>query len=643
MQRLIFTFILAILSVNAFAQRATFFQTVAGNWEGTLEYLDYSENKRVKLKTYLTITPSKDGNAAEFLTIYDDFGRIIKNRETYRLDPAAKKYAAGDFEYRIDALEAGKIVLLAQGQDGEKVEPIRETITFDANSLSILKETRTPWQFRNQLVFRRTSENVLAEKIFTPAQLKEDFEILKKTVTAMHPGIYRYQTPQSLEKSFAGYENELKNPLSEGEFFRLLSRVANEFYCGHTYLNPYNQKSLVRERLFGGKTYLPFYFQIIDGKIIVTQNASSNALAKGSEITRINGVSAKKIIETLLGVTKGDGRKTLAHRLQSIELTRFEAERYALFDWYFPLFFPFGSETLTIEAVDFATGRKKRFQTPALTKEARTAEIAKRDGPSPTYDDGWKFEIGNDSTAYLKIENSITWRLKKIDFRKFLAAAFAELRTKNVKNLIVDLRGNGGGDTDLGFELSKYLAKKELPNYLAGRRLVRNVLPQNDLLKYLDTYSDELKNNLKNGLSADLYKKAENGYFEILPNAGVTDYPPVRPYQNNFTGRTFIISDASNASAAFQFLEYAQENRLGTIVGQPTGGNKQGINGGNYYFLYLPNSKIEIDIPVYFQAPLSAKSDEGVVPDVAVKRAPADVGNNFDREMAAIKDLIGKN
>ncbi len=30
---------------------------------------------------------------------------------------------------------------------------------------------------------------------------------------------------------------------------------------------------------------------------------------------------------------------------------------------------------------------------------------------------------------------------------------------KNVKNLIIDLRGNGGGDMDVGFELSRYLAK----------------------------------------------------------------------------------------------------------------------------------------------------------------------------------------
>jgi len=32
-----------------------------------------------------------------------------------------------------------------------------------------------------------------------------------------------------------------------------------------------------------------------------------------------------------------------------------------------------------------------------------------------------------------------------------------------------------------------------------------------------------------------------------------------------------------------------------------------------------------------------------VIPDVFVKRQPDDVGNNFDREIAVIKDLIRKN
>ena len=644
MNRLYLTAVLCLIfsSVNASAQNKTYFQKIAGNWEGTLEYLDYQENKRVKLKTYLTVTPAPDGNSAEVLTIYDDFGRIIKDTETVKIDRAARQYAAGDYRYTIESIADGKIVLLGSGQDGEKVEPIRKTITFDENSLEFLKETRTPWQFRNRTTLKRRNESVLAKRLLTAAQMKEDFDVLRKTLTTLHPGIYRYQTTESLEKVFGELKSKIKNPLPESEFFLLVSQLSNQIYCGHTYANPYNQNGILREKLFNGAAYLPFYFRIIAGKFVVTEDASANSLSKGSEITKINGVSAKAIIEKLSTVTKGDGRNNVGNRLQSIELTRFEAERYALFDWYFPLFFPLKDEIFTIEAIDFATKKLLRFQVPAVTKETRTAEMAKRYGTPPTYDDGWKFEIQNDSTGYLKIDNSITWRLKTIKFKEFLANAFAELRAKNVKNLIIDWRGNGGGDTDIGFELAQYLAKKNLPPYLLSRRLVRTVMPQISLAEYLDTYSKELKSVVQSGLPANTYQKVEDGYFEISPNESTTSYPPVVPDANNFQGRTFIVSDASNASAAFQFLDYAQKNKLGMIVGQATGGSKQGINGGNYFFLRLPNSSIEIDVPVYFIAPLTAQKDESVVPDVAVRRQPADIGNRFDRELMTIKKLIAR-
>lgn len=638
MNKILLTAIISIiLTANLFAQNKTFFQTVEGNWEGTLEYQDYSADKRVKLKTYLIIKSATDGNSAEITTVYDDFGTIIKDIATDNIDLAAKKYLSGDFEYKIESSESGKIVLLGSGQDGEKVEPFRRTITFDENSLNFLKETRTPWQFRNQLTLKRTNENVLAKKTFSSAQLKEDFDVFKRTLTAIHPGIYRYNTPESLEKEFAKLEAKLKNSLSEAEVFLLFSEFTEKIKCGHTYANPYNQNGLVRERLFNGKTYLPFYFRIINGKIIVTENTSSNNLPKGSEITKINGVAVKQIIEKLLTVTKADGNSTLEHRINSLELTRFEAERYATFDLYFPLFFPLKDEIYTIEAVDFKTKKETKFQILAMTKSERTAEMAKRYGKSPTYDDGWKFEIQEGKTGYLKIDNSITWRLKTIKFEKFLAESFAELRAKNIKNLIIDLRGNGGGSMDLGFELSRYLTQEKLAPYAESRRLVRNVIAQPELLKNISTYSDELKFALQNGVLTPLFRKFDEQYFEII---GRGNYPAIEPYANNFQGKAFIIADSSNASATFQFLDYVKTSKLAKIVGQTTGGNKQGINGGNYFFLNLPNSKIEIDIPVYFQSPLKNEKDESVVPDIAVKKEIDDIGNNFDREIETIKKMI---
>lgn len=642
MNKLLFTAILAtILTANVFAQSKNYFQIIAGKWQGTLEYLDYSDNKsRVSLKTLIEVKTSANGNSAEISTIYDDFGKIIKNKEIEGIDLSAKKYYVGKSEYSIETISDGKIVLLGKGQDGKNVEPIRLTITFSEDLLTILKETKTPWQFRHVYNFKRVAENTEPVKILSKQELQEDFDIFKKSLTAIHPGIYRYNTQESLEKDFAELQRKLNGEMRESDFFILISQFTNKIKCGHTYANPYNQNDKVKDRLFNRQNYLPFYFQIVDGKMVITENASSKNISAGSEIKKINGVEVAKIIEKLLTVTKADGNLTLEHRLNSLELTRFEAERYALFDLYFPLFFPLENEIYTIEAVDFKTKKETKFQVLAMTKNERTAEMTKRYGAAPTYDDGWKFEIQDNSVGYLKIENSITWRLKNIKFKEFLANSFAELRTKNIKNLIIDLRRNGGGDMEIGFELSRYLAQKNLTPYAESRRLIRNVTAQKDIAKYLETYSKELKSGIENGLPSTSYKKFDEQYFEVI---GKENYPQIMPYENNFQGKTFIISDSSNASATFQFLNYAQENKLAKIVGQATGGNKQGINGGNYFFLNLPNSRIEIDIPVYFASPLQPQKDESVIPDISVKRQPDDFGNNFDRELFVIKEIIKKN
>ena len=59
------------------------------------------------------------------------------------------------------------------------------------------------------------------------------------------------------------------------------------------------------------------------------------------------------------------------------------------------------------------------------------------------------------------------------------------------------------------------------------------------------------------------------------------------------------------------------------IIGEPTGGNLRGINGGAMFFLTLPNTQIEVDIPLFASFPkdvdLSTVPNRGVVPD-AIKK-----------------------
>jgi C-terminal processing protease CtpA/Prc len=86
-----------------------------------------------------------------------------------------------------------------------------------------------------------------------------------------------------------------------------------------------------------------------------------------------------------------------------------------------------------------------------------------------------------------------------------------------------------------------------------------------------------------------------------------------------------------------------QQSGRGLIIGEPTGGSKQGINGGQFFLLYLPYSGIEIDLPLIWQKPVSDAPDNGVVPDRIVYTSRAAICSGRDEQLeAAINSLQRK-
>ncbi len=68
-----------------------------------------------------------------------------------------------------------------------------------------------------------------------------------------------------------------------------------------------------------------------------------------------------------------------------------------------------------------------------------------------------------------------------------------------------------------------------------------------------------------------------------------------------------IFIGPQTSSATFQLADFVRRSGIATLVGEPTGGNRRGINGGCFYFLRLPGTGLEIDLPLVgrFQPPLS--------------------------------------
>ena len=76
------------------------------------------------------------------------------------------------------------------------------------------------------------------------------------------------------------------------------------------------------------------------------------------------------------------------------------------------------------------------------------------------------------------------------------------------------------------------------------------------------------------------------------------------------------------------------------LFGEPSGGNLRGINGNGYFFVRLPGSGLEFDIPIIGNFAVTPQPDRGVLPDVTVKPTIADIASGRDPCLAAARGWI---
>jgi len=139
---------------------------------------------------------------------------------------------------------------------------------------------------------------------FTPAQLLEDFQIARRSLEEGHSGIYRYTPKARLDQIFDQAARSLNHPMDAYEFFRVLSPAVNQIKCGHTSVI---LPEALRAELNTRAPLLPLRVRVIAKKPYVFRDYSNAGQLAGMEIRSINGVAARRIVETMMAAASGDG------------------------------------------------------------------------------------------------------------------------------------------------------------------------------------------------------------------------------------------------------------------------------------------------------------------------------------------------
>jgi C-terminal processing protease CtpA/Prc len=166
------------------------------------------------------------------------------------------------------------------------------------------------------------------------------------------------------------------------------------------------------------------------------------------------------------------------------------------------------------------------------------------------------------------------------------------------------------------------------------RRLVRFRSVPEDLRPPLDTWDPSF---VELGKDAAPFDKR----FLELPPSDSGGSNVIAP-KARFRGRVAVLISATNSSATFGFAQRIKDGRLATLVGETTGGNRRGINGGAYFFARLPDSGIEFDIPLIGTFPDAPRPDAGIEPDVRVPVTAAAIAAGRDEALDRALALVGR-
>ncbi|HIH98655.1 MAG TPA: hypothetical protein HA346_06645 [Thermoplasmata archaeon] len=180
-------------------------------------------------------------------------------------------------------------------------------------------------------------------------------------------------------------------------------------------------------------------------------------------------------------------------------------------------------------------------------------------------------------------------------FEMFLEGVFSEIKERNTKYLIIDIRENGGGNM-LGILLLRHLTEEPFREKSRIDIKISEQFKEITKGNFVGTYDYEV---VDNELSAyfresqkDVGMKTSKAEVGSILSYEQPYYIP-KPNPQRFNGDVFLLIGDHTRSAAVTFAAAIKDFEIGKIIGGETGG-KATQYGGYNPCITLPNSKLVV-------------------------------------------------
>ncbi|MDJ1498426.1 S41 family peptidase [Cytophagaceae bacterium DM2B3-1] len=442
-------------------------------------------------------------------------------------------------------------------------------------------------------------------------KLREDFTLFQNSLEQAHPSLYRYTSKQKLDSLFLSTYQSLTSPLSEIDFYRLLTPIIAQIRCGHTGSLPSKK---YEDNYTAKKLFLPIQTTYTGGKLyVVNIYDTQKTIPAGNEILSINGQPVEAIIQQILPHLTTDG---FSFTSKNKQLAKNFVKLYSLYIAH--------ADTFEI------LSRNKKGYTDTLYIPAISYQTYLAWNTSGKKENTLSFPDAQ--TALLKVTSFTD--TDTAPFKDWTEDIFDQLRKRKVKNLIIDLRGNEGGRDDYGMYLLSFLVKSPFTYQLSLQAATNHY----SFLSHTNQHSSF------NTVMEQIVKKDADGNF-MLSKTHPTLQLTLPSAKNLFTGKLFFLIDGETFSAAADFAALARELKLGVFIGEETAGAAEGNTSNGEILLTLPNSAIRVGIPLFRitnAISFSHATGRGVIPDYQTEYTIDDYLNVVDKDLEFVKTLILK-
>lgn len=405
--------------------------------------------------------------------------------------------------------------------------------------------------------------------VLSKAAYLEDFNQLVDSITTNHPQPYEFGS----EEVFDRYVNLNKHAISDsttiGEFSWICNAVASKIGCSHTYTSAASIMNLPHELFF------PVSAQYIGSKLFVVDKYNPNSeLTPGIEILKINGVNVADLKRNIAEHISSDGHN---HKFAYARINR-SFGYFCAYQLNFPKVY---------KVVILDKGIKKEI----MLNEELTDTLNKTSTPT----ENLTFSIdASEKMAIMTIKNFIYYNDQFPVFRSFVDSCFDQIMLHGIENLVIDLRGNGGGDPYCAVHLLQYVSDSPF--------------------RY--------------------YKKGMTTYYKDLEEK-------ISPFENNFSGNLYILINSLCSSTTGHLCSILKHNNLGTLIGRETGATFS-CNAKTIQF-ELQNTGIYASVATKtYQTDVTGfVKNRGVIPHYEMNRNLDDIISKKDIDIEKAMELIG--